>query len=346
MRRAGSPTASEIWIQNRTGKAETVVYRNTVYQLPAAAVQEFALDADEIPTFFLRSCVSIGDSGACEWLPVVAEAGVYYALVEIETAGGLTNSTISALDLHPILADDEAVIELPKQVRCRLQVPTLNVRSGPGLDFQILAKVRGTDAEPATVLVVGRNVTADWLAVDERVAAGGWIAGDPSYVACEGELFDLPETEITDGRLAPTPEPALVQSADDQLGASETTDAGASEAVAQDVEGTETIEPTPGPIEIPKGLALVVVNNAFDHEVRFTMDQKYRVELGPSEIDLQPGESANVLVYPGFMAFSASSPWSGLSGNQDFFLDTDQSLTLWLLFMPDPDGSGEWILRY
>ena len=106
LREAGAPTTTEIWIQNRTGKVETVVYRNTVYQLAPAAVEEFTVDADEMPTFFLRSCVNVGTVSACEWLPVVAEAGVYYGLVEIESAGGLANSEVATLDLRPVLADD------------------------------------------------------------------------------------------------------------------------------------------------------------------------------------------------------------------------------------------------
>jgi hypothetical protein len=46
------------------------------------------------------------------------------------------------------------------------------------------------------------------------------------------------------------------------------------------------------------------------------------------------------------VAFSASTPWRGLAGNADFFIDSQQSRVLWLTFVPDPDGSGNWLLEY
>jgi hypothetical protein len=80
--------------------------------------------------------------------------------------------------------------------------------------------------------------------------------------------------------------------------------------------------------------------------LRFTLDQKYRVQEGPSEYDLKPGDSIQIFVYPGLIGFSASTAWRGLSDNNDFFIEEEQSRELWLFFMPDPDGSGRWILQY
>ena len=54
----------------------------------------------------------------------------------------------------------------------------------------------------------------------------------------------------------------------------------------------------------------------------------------------------SLLVYPGAIAFSASSPWRGLSGNTEFFINEKESRTLWVIFVPDPDGSGRWNLQY
>src|SRR5690606_34382421 len=91
---------------------------------------------------------------------------------------------------------------------CTVLVPALNVRSGPGLEYEILTKVRGTENDPGDVLVIGRDQTGQWLAVDERVALGGWITGSASFVQCEGDVAALPETEIIDGRLASSPDTA------------------------------------------------------------------------------------------------------------------------------------------
>ena len=118
-------------------------------------------------------------------------------------------------------------------------------------------------------------------------------------------------------------------------------------ADAEAVAPTATAEPeTAAPQSLAEGQALIVINNGFDQQMRFTLDQRYRIEQGVSEYDLQPSESVSLLVYPGQLAFSASSPWRGLSGNSEFFIDSKETRTLWLTFVPDPDGSGRWILQY
>ena len=91
-----------------------------------------------------------------------------------------------------------------------------------------------------------------------------------------------------------------------------------------------------------------MINNGFDQVVRFTLDQKYRAELDnlSGEWDLQPGQSISVLVYPGMIPFTVSTPWRGLSDNADVTVDADQERALWLYFIPDPDGSGNWILQF
>lgn len=374
LREAGSPEADQIWIQNRTGKVEVVVYRSETFELAPASVNEFVVDTDEMPTFFLRSCVEANGQAACEWLPVVAEAGVYYSLALIETVGGLPNSTVSMLELRPVLtgsaadaasaktqageatasetdtseadaseapADEPATAQPSAQVLCTLLVPALNVRSGSGLEYEIVAKIRGTETEPATVLVTGRNAVGDWLAVDERVARGGWITSSTSFIACDGDLAALPETDITDGRLAPTPAPVAQPAAEEPV--AESGD-GAPNGEATE-EGAEALG-TPQVTAPPEGLALLVVNNAFDHQLRFTLDSRYRVEPAPSEIDLQPGESTSIVVYPDFIPFSVSSAWNSMSGNADFYMEADETRVLWLIFIPDPDGSGRWILQF
>jgi uncharacterized protein YraI len=64
----------------------------------------------------------------------------------------------------------------------------LNVRSGPGADYPVVAK-----QEPgAAVTVTGRNAAGDWLLVQWGGAAGGfgWAAAD--YLQVEGDAASLP----------------------------------------------------------------------------------------------------------------------------------------------------------
>jgi hypothetical protein len=150
--------------------------------------------------------------------------------------------------------------------------------------------------------------------------------------------------EVTDGRLVPTP---VAAPATGDNTAATTGDTGPAATDAGQDDAAPAAETTPTAAQsVPPGQALLVINNGFDQQIRFTLDQRYRVVVGPSEFDLQPGQSISMLVYPGMIAFSASSPWRGLSGNDDFLLEAEQTLDLWITFVPDPDGSGNWILQF
>ncbi len=204
LKAVGGPEGAAIWIQNHSSQAEIVVYRNNEFNLLPGALREFAVGEDALPTFFVRSCVEVDGEGACEWIPVVADSGLRYALVELETSSGLPDSRVSMLELLPLDNDGNVIVEsveapettdagevpletetlveaparpVGQAISCTLLVPTLNVRSGPGLEYEIIAKVRGSDESAATVLIIGRDITGEWLAVDELVAPGGWITG-------------------------------------------------------------------------------------------------------------------------------------------------------------------------
>ena len=183
--------------------------------------------------------------------------------------------------------------------------------------------------------VIGRDATQQWVAVDDKTAPGGWMTASPGFMECNGDFATLPIAQITDGRLEPTPQPQ--------------------EAAAPSANGGDQ---TPGPTaqadvtptvalpSVPPGQALLVVNNGFGQQIRFTLDQVYRIQPGPSEFDLQPGQGINILVHPGQIAFSASSPWNSLAGNKEFFLEDQKTLIMWIVFVPNPDGSGGWLLQY
>jgi hypothetical protein len=353
LQEAGTPPVNQIWVQNRIGTQELVYHDNQEYALAPSVVQEFVGQAEVPVTLYVRSCLEVQDRKVCEWRPQSVETGVYYALVEQAMPGTLPGSRLQTVQLQPVVGSTQPGPILPTaaQVVCTVLVPTLNVRSGPGLEYEIIEKVRGTENQPGSLIVVGRDATGQWLAVDDRIADGGWVTGSSSFVTCSGDIAALPETEIKDGRLAATPAPPATTT-----GGSEAVTQPAAPNTASDTapapatNGEEEATPetgAPTPITtIPEGQALLIINNGFDQMMRFTLDQRYRVELGSSEFDLQPGQSISILVFPGQVAFSASTPWRGLAGNADFFIDSQQSRVLWLTFVPDPDGSGNWLLEY
>jgi hypothetical protein len=282
----------------------------------------------------------------CEWAAHSAQPGGYYALIEETFSGGLPGTTVSNLELVPVVGSEgeaAAALEVEPQTVCRLAVPALNVRSGPGLAYEIIKKVRSTGVEIATVLVVGRTDDASWLQVDERVADGGWVIAGSEYLTCDGDLLSLPVVPADQLPPTPTPLPIVQESAVPAVGEAP---AAPVDATAPPADATAPADATPVPANpaIPEGLAQLTVTNAFDREMRFTLDQRYRVQEGPSEYDLQPGQSVTLLVYAGPLAFTASSPWNELAGNAQIEMAPDQARAIAIFWYYDA-GEDIWVMQ-
>lgn len=357
LREAGAPPAGQISIQNRSGRTEEVYFGTQMYEVAGGTIQDFAVEEGVEPVFYLRTCITgagAGEAPVCEWTAHTAASGGYYALVADEWAGSVAGTTVTSLALEPVLGsattltttvggETTTVANTPApQMVCRLAVPALNVRSGPGLEFEIVEKVRSTDAAVATITVVARTEDGQWLKVDERIATGGWVIAGDEYLACDGDANALPAVAAAELPATPTPLPVAAVPVDTTAAApADASTAG--EAAASDAV-TETA-PAAVPA-IPAGQALLVVNNGFEMPIRFTLDQRFRVGIGSSEFDLAPGASVAVVVYPGALAFSASSAWQALSGNANLTIDPDSQRDLWITFIPDPGEPGNWILVY
>jgi len=371
LRTAGAPPANQIWIQNRTGERETVIVNNELFEIAPAAVREFSIIQNAPVIVQLRTCINANGRSVCEWTPQGAEAGFYYGLVNSETPGP-NNTLVTSLGLQGVIASSGEAVKAPPQAFCRLRVPTLNVRSGPGLEFPIIAKIRGTDTEPGSVVVVAFDATQTWMQVTERVARDGWVTANPEFILCEGALAELPVIgqplveatpevaatpvtaappviaapgEATPAALvqptqAPATAPAVAETAP-QPAVSAPEDTGSAEEIP-----SEQVTPTPEVADVPEGLARIVVNNAFDQTIRFTLDQRYRPEREnlSGEWDLEPGASVAILVYPGSIAFSASSAWRNISGNAEMLVDEKEDRALWITFVLDPVEPDRWNL--
>jgi hypothetical protein len=46
------------------------------------------------------------------------------------------------------------------------------------------------------------------------------------------------------------------------------------------------------------------------------------------------------------VAFTASTPWRGLSDNADFLINEKEERVLWLYFVPDPVEKDVWNLQF
>jgi hypothetical protein len=365
LRAAGSPPTNQVWVQNRTEETETLVFRGEVQEIAPAAVVEFSVPTGVPAILYVRSCITLNGQSVCEWAPKTLDAGIYYAMVRLDTAGTEAGSRVTLIDLRPVIAgvvaeaaeSAESAVLPPASgpsIACRLLVPALNIRSGPGLQYDIIGKVRSEGTEPMEIAVTGRSADNEWMTVDPAVITGGWINNNANFVTCMGNVSSLP---IAEAPATPAPPVAVVPDSP----ATSATDPTALAPVAPQPESAEaappataeatpevTVEATPEPVDdgsaIPLGQSLLVINNGFEHEMRFTIDQSYRPDDGPSEYDLQPGASVTLVVYPGNVAFTASSAWNGLSQNAELFVERDQALTLWLRF--ERDAGGSWQFKF
>lgn len=374
LRTAGAPPTDQIWIQNRLERAEQVYFGAEMRELAPASVTEFTIDPATPSVFYLRTCIVQGADSTCEWNAAEAFAGTYYALTDETWQSGVPGASVVNMQLSPILgagvevaltAAAPAAAAAPETaapgtaatgattgtttaaapaatgaIVCTLAVPTLNVRSGPGLAFDVISKIMTTGDTPATVSVVGRTESAEWLQVDDRQANGGWIINGDAYITCPTDTLTL--AAVTGAALPATPTPGPV------VEAPATADTGAGDTGTGEVAATEGVtETAAAPVSAaPAGLALLIVQNSFEQPLRFTLDQRYRVAEGPSEVDLAPGQSTTFVVFPGVVAFSASSAWRSLSGNAEMLLEADQEQPLYLIFVPDPGEEGKWVFQY
>lgn len=69
----------------------------------------------------------------------------------------------------------------------RVTTTTLNVRSGPGTDFNVIATLKQGDE----AAILGRNDNRTWW-FTERNRVKGWVTSDPSYSTVRGDVATVP----------------------------------------------------------------------------------------------------------------------------------------------------------
>lgn len=339
-----APPALEMGrIQNRTGADTTILWGDAILPLSNTATLDLEVIAGISENVHLSRCLDNDGQSVCEWLPAPVLGGVYYALTESRTQTAIRGVTLIAQTLSPLFMQEARMtptptpVPEPQGILCQTQIPSLNVRAGPGTSFLITGKLRRAEENRGEVLAVGRDESGEWLAVDPRFVEGGWIANVPQWLICDGETAQLPVAEITDGRPAgvtASPAPAA-------------TPTPVAEGTAAEDETGEEAEP-----EQPAGpgeeQALLIATNSFDHPVRFTLDPSFHdmPEGTPSEYDLEPGESVRFVIRAGQIRFSASTPWRAGGGSAEFPLNQGETRELFLHFVPSAADPDRWELRY
>lgn len=341
---AAPPPLDVAWIQNRTGAEGTLLLGETPVTIANTAVISLAVTSPAEALLYLPRCLQTSSQRICEWLPTAYSGGVYYALRQISAAAGINGVSISRGELEPLLVQEALMTPTPTPepepvgIFCQTQIPSLNVRSGPGTEFLISGKLRTGDANGGRVLVVGRTESGEWLAVDPRFVEGGWIANVAQWLRCDGDPAGLPVAEISSGR-----QPQTTQPAPRPVQATPTA------VPAQSAPAEPTPTPTPtGPAGLGPEQAMLIATNAFEQPLRFTLDAALHglPEGSPSEYDLQPGESISFIIRAGRVQFSASTAWRDGAGNAEFEMAEGTTRELFLHFVPLATDPNRWVMRY
>ena len=270
--------------------------------------------------------------GNAQSLPVVEDNQELVTSVEVPTAAEPQNESTAQA------ASSAAGTPGPStSALCRIQTATLNIRSGPGTEYLIVGQISRTDASSGSFTATGRNNDSSWLAVNSQSTPGAWIIGQDAFVRCETAIATLPVAQVTDGRLAPVvPPPAPV-----------TVASVPSEDPTQEAAAPEAAPATVTVVETPESQPVLTVVNAFEHDIRFTLDaaQHGLPDGTPSEYDLKPGQTLTIPIRAGSVRFSASSPFRNSSGNAEVSINPGQALSLMLSFVSTADAE-RWELRY
>lgn len=101
-----------------------------------------------------------------------------------------TTMTVAFDDLVVLSFDDET--EEPPAAVAVVNVPTLNVRQGPGVGYSII----GTLNRNARVVALGRaNASCSWILIELPGGEKGWISGNAQFVTLEGDCARLSQED-------------------------------------------------------------------------------------------------------------------------------------------------------
>lgn len=74
------------------------------------------------------------------------------------------------------------------QILVDIVTPTLNVRSGPGTNYERIATV----SQGFVMGAVGQWNNCAWLFIEDVEGEQGWVSGDPAYTRINGDCADIP----------------------------------------------------------------------------------------------------------------------------------------------------------
>lgn len=110
-------------------------------------------------------------------LPTAEDADLFGELVSTLSIAGAVQST-QAAQQEEVLSNPTAVVVVDR----------LNVRSGPGTNFNRVGAVTRGDA----LVVTGQVNSCGWLQITTPDGVEGWVSGNSQYVTLDARCADIP----------------------------------------------------------------------------------------------------------------------------------------------------------
>ena len=66
LHQAEAPPKDQVWVQNRTGKTEEIVYQSQLFQLAPTSIQEFSVHEGVPVILYVRNCINMDEQTVCE----------------------------------------------------------------------------------------------------------------------------------------------------------------------------------------------------------------------------------------------------------------------------------------
>lgn len=124
------------------------------------------------------------------------------------TATAAAEATTAALLQKAVAATLTAAAPTPTPtaLSVRVKTQTLNIRSGPGLNYQIISSV----AQNTELVISGQANGCAWFQVYYRGIDTGWVSGAEQYVSFGGNCDSIPAVDIPPTPIPPTPVPLIL----------------------------------------------------------------------------------------------------------------------------------------
>jgi SH3-like domain-containing protein len=201
----------------------------------------------------------------------------------------------------------------PASALLTLNVPALNVRSGPGTQYSLIGQL--TQSAPAEIVGQASAEQGQWWQI--RFASGpggvGWVTADPAFVTARNTaiipVVSVPTRQLLEVTARPTntPSPALTAT---------------------------TAAPRAQVMRAPAGKTLLIASNRSmaNQPALLTLSEGISVG-GGDRVDVPAGGEVQLILEPDFYraVWSSPGPRGGFASGADFTAVADKIMVMWIV---------------